>query len=227
MNDAPLTIDPFVEPRFGENAFVVSTVDAAGAPIGWVIDPSFPPQVDRLLEHLAGRAVTVEKILLTHGHADHIAGIDAVRAAFPDAAVMLGAPDQPMLADANRNLSAPFGLSVTLQARADADLAPGMPLWLGPFRWQVLDTSGHSPGSRSLYCPGAGLVIVGDALFAASIGRTDFPGSDHRRLLTNIRDHLFTLPDETVVYCGHGPTTTIGNERKSNPFLTDSYQRGV
>jgi glyoxylase-like metal-dependent hydrolase (beta-lactamase superfamily II) len=84
-----------------------------------------------------------------------------------------------------------------------------------------LDTSGHSPGGRSLYCPQARVVFTGDALFAGSIGRTDFPGSDHTQFIRNIREQLLSLPPETVIYSGHGPTSTIGNERKSNPFLSE------
>ena len=126
-----------------------------------------------------------------------------------------------MLADANRNLSAPFGLAMTVRTRADTDLVAGMTLSLGRLTWQVLDTSGHSPGGISLHCPEGGVVFTGDALFAGSIGRADFPDSDGGRLIANIRENLLTLGDETIVYSGHGPITTIGNERKSNPFLSE------
>lgn len=210
-----------MEPTFGENALVVSTTDQQGEAVGWVIDPSFPPQVDQLLKYIGEHGVRIEKIILTHGHADHIAGIDRVHQEHPQAQVLIGQGDRSMLADANVNLSAPFGMPLELSTPADGDLEPGRPLTLGSTEWQVLDTSGHSPGGRSLYCAAAGLVIVGDALFAGSIGRTDFPGSNHRLLISNIRHHLLTLPDDTAVYSGHGPITFIGNERKSNPFLSD------
>ena len=221
MSKEQLVIETFVEARFGENAYVVSTLDGAGQAVGLVIDPSFPPQVDRLLAYVAERGIRIEKIILTHGHADHIAGLDAVHDAHPDAQVAMAAADQPMLADASRNLSAPFGMSVTLRTPMDMDLQPGMGFPLGSLSWQVLDTMGHSPGGISLHCPSEGIVFTGDALFSGSIGRTDFPGSDHARLISNIRDNLLSLPDDTVVYSGHGPTTTIGNERKSNPFLSE------
>ena len=90
----PLVIETFVEPTFGENAFVVSAESGPGAQVGWIIDPSFPPQVDRLLAYVAGSAITIEKIVLTHGHADHIAGLDAVHDAHPDAQVAMAAGDQ-------------------------------------------------------------------------------------------------------------------------------------
>jgi hydroxyacylglutathione hydrolase len=99
------------------------------------------------------------------------------------------------------------------------DLAPGGTLMLEGSVWAILDTSGHSPGGRSLYCAALGVVIVGDALFAGGIGRYDFPDSDGPRLLQNIRDQLLTLPESTRVLSGHGPETTIGTEKHHNPFL--------
>ena len=221
MTDELLTIETFVERTFGENAFVVSTEDDSGGRVGWVIEPSFPPQVTHLLAYVADEKITIARIVLTHGHADHIAGLDHVHDAHPEAEVAMAAADQPMLADANRNLSAPFGLAMTVRTRADTDLVAGMPLSLGRLTWQVLDTSGHSPGGISLHCPEAGAVFTGDALFAGSIGRADFSDSDGGRLIANIRENLLTLGDETIVYSGHGPITTIGNERKSNPFLSE------
>jgi len=221
LTESRLNIQTFVEMRFGENSFVVSVADGAGRLVGWVVDPSFPPAVHRLLAYVAERGIVIEKIVLTHGHADHIVGVDVVREAHPGARLALAPADRPMLTDAERNLSAPFGLTLTVATTPDIDLTHGMELSLGPLAWRVLDTAGHSPGGISLYCLKAGVVFTGDALFAGSIGRTDFPGSSHPRLIDNIRRNLLTLPDETVVYSGHGPTTTIGIERKSNPFLSE------
>lgn len=216
-----LHIKTFIEPMFAENGYLVSAADDAGRTVAWVIDPSFSPQVEDLLAHAHSHQMEIEKIVLTHGHADHIGGVDTVKQAYPQAAVLIAAEDAPMLADATLNLSAPFGLDMILESRADADLTPGMCLDLAGFTWCVLDTSGHSPGGRSIYCPQAAAIFTGDALFAEGIGRYDFPGSDGDRLKDNIRRQLFTLPDETVVYSGHGPKTTIGNERKFNPFLSE------
>ena len=216
MKHGELSIETFVEDSFGENAYVVSTEGRA-----WVIDPSFPPQVHQLLHFVSSSKLEVEKIVLTHGHADHIAGVDFVHAAHPRAELWIASEDAIMLTDANANLSGPYGMGFTVQTPPDGDLQPGIKLQLGRFSWTVLDTSGHSPGGRTLYCAEAGVVLAGDALFAGSIGRTDFPGSDHYRLIRSIRENLLKLPDETVVYSGHGPITTIGKERKFNPFLTD------
>lgn len=221
MATAAASIKCFIDQMFGENAYVVSCAPAADSRVGWVIDPGLGRQVSDLLAYLATEQISVEAILLTHGHADHIAGLDTVKQAHPQAQVWIAAGDAPMLSDAQLNLSAPFGFNVVMHTSPTGDLAPGGNLSLGPLTWQILDTSGHSPGGRSLYCPQAGIVFTGDALFKNSIGRTDFPGADHDQLIRNIQQHLLTLPAETVVYSGHGPTTTIGNERKSNPFLAD------
>jgi hydroxyacylglutathione hydrolase len=221
VNSSQLKVQTFVEFTFGENAYVVSTTGDDGRKIGWVIDPSFPPSVIDLLEYVAAEKIIVEKILLTHGHGDHIAGVDAVFEAHPSAQVGIAPADQPMLTNSKLNLATMFGMDLVVKAPADLALTPDTHLTLGPLSWRVLDTSGHSPGGISLYCPRAGVILTGDALFPGSIGRTDFPGSNGRQLLANIRHHLLTLPDETLVYAGHGPTTTIGNERKSNPFLAE------
>lgn len=221
MSSSDLRIQSFVEFTFGENAYVVSTRSEDGHTVGWVIDPSFPPAVEELLGYVAAEKIAVEKILLTHGHGDHIAGVDVVHRAHPCAQVGIAPADQPMLGDARKNLSAMFGMELAIEAPVDLALTSETTLTLGPLSWRVLDTSGHSPGGISLYCAKAGVVFTGDALFPGSIGRTDFPGSNGRQLVANIRRHLLTLPDETAVYAGHGPATTIGIERKSNPFLAE------
>jgi glyoxylase-like metal-dependent hydrolase (beta-lactamase superfamily II) len=222
VSDTTLAIETFVEQMFGENAYVISTTSSDGQRVGWVIDPGLSPQSEQLLAYVQSELITLEKIILTHGHADHIAGLDTVHAAHPQSQVLIADADRAMLTDSQLNLSAPFGFDVVLETGDDGDIQPGMELLLGQSKWVALDTSGHSPGGRSLYCPQARVVFTGDALFAGSIGRTDFPGSDHTRLIRNIREQLLSLPPETVIYSGHGPTSTIGNERKSNPFLSES-----
>lgn len=221
MTRVPLHIETFVEDSFSENAYVPSTLADSGERVGWIVDPSYPPQIDELLEYVRREHIRVERIVLTHGHLDHIAGLDRAKDSHPDARVSMALAEHDMLGRPELNLSIMTGSPMALSTRAEADLVPGEDLRLGNLLWRVLDVSGHSPAGRALYCARAGVVFTGDALFAGGIGRYDFPGSDGRQLLRNIRENLLSLPAETRVYSGHGPTTTIGNERKSNPFLTE------
>jgi glyoxylase-like metal-dependent hydrolase (beta-lactamase superfamily II) len=205
----------FVDPMFQENGYLLWTRDG---PDAWSVDPGFPPQPEQLAAAVGRHKLTLRAILLTHCHVDHIAGIDALRSAFPQVRLIAPAAEKHMLTDPDANLSTPFGSPVSTPP-ADQLVSPGDTLTLGKLTWQVLDVSGHSPGGTAYYCQDAGVVITGDALFAGGLGRTDFPGSQHERLLSNIRRHLLTLPDETVVYSGHGPATTIGDERETNPWV--------
>ena len=182
----------------------------------WIVDPGLSPEP--LVDHLRRSGLSPERILLTHGHCDHIAGLAAVKEAFPGALVTVPAGDAGMLSDPVANLSLPFGLRIAAVA-ADRTVSPGEELAMGPLTWRVLDAAGHTPGGVAYYCPAAEVVISGDALFAEGIGRTDIPGADESQLLRNIREGLLTLPGPTRVLPGHGPATTIEHERKFNPFL--------
>jgi hydroxyacylglutathione hydrolase len=194
------------------NCYVLVAADAC-----WVVDPGFSPQP--LLDHLGAKRLSPQRILLTHGHCDHIAGIDEAKDAFPEAIVTAPAGDASMLDDPMANLSLPFGFDVR-QRPADQTVRPGQELAMGTIAWRILDVAGHSPGGVAYHCPAAEVVIVGDALFADSIGRTDIPGADHDRLIANIRRNLLTLPDATRVLPGHGPPTTVAAERAANPYLS-------
>lgn len=181
-----------------------------------VVDPGLSP--GPLLGMLQDQGASPDMVLLTHGHCDHLAGTAAVQAAFPNVKICCPAEDARMLTDPEANLSGAFGLAMTAP-EADELLRPGQAVAVGGSSWQVLDTAGHTPGGVSYYCADAGVVIVGDALFAGSIGRTDIPGASEEVLLRNIREVLLALPDATRVLPGHGPETTIGRERSANPFL--------
>ena len=158
-------------------------------------------------------------IVLTHAHADHIAGIDDVREAIGEIPVYLAREEWAALKDPMENLSGLMGPGFVTGVEDPLDLAPGTTIELDGTSWKVLDTSGHSPGGRTLYCGELGIAIVGDALFAGSVGRVDFPHSDGAQLMRNLHDKLMTLPDDTRVLSGHGPETTIGHERNTNPFI--------
>lgn len=182
----------------------------------WVVDPGMQPEP--AIGYVQGDELAPSRILLTHGHCDHIFGSGQFKEAFPDVVICCPEKDADMLGDPDTNLSAPFGAPMTIQP-ADELIQPGQELILGQTVWTVLDTSGHTPGGVSYYCPREKIVIVGDALFAGSIGRTDIPGANHGQLIDNIRRSLLTLGDDTRVIPGHGPETVIGIERAANPFL--------
>jgi glyoxylase-like metal-dependent hydrolase (beta-lactamase superfamily II) len=182
-----------------------------------VVDPGSMGR-DALIESLAEDGTAVGQIWLTHGHGDHLAGVTLLKRMFPAAKVYCSAVDAPLLEDSQANLSAAFGLSGTAPA-PDSLVQPGQTLSVGSSQWTVLDTSGHTAGGVSFYCPDEAVAITGDALFAGSIGRTDIPGGDLPGLIANIGRSLLSLPDETRVLPGHGEATTIGDERRGNPFL--------
>jgi glyoxylase-like metal-dependent hydrolase (beta-lactamase superfamily II) len=200
---------------FAENTYIVWRPGRADA---LVIDPGFEPEP--VLEKLRDEGLTVRLILNTHGHVDHIAGNAALKEAFPDAPLVIGAGDAPMLTDPMRNLSGLSGVAIT-SPPADRLVRDGDVLEAAGVRLEVLDIPGHSPGHvvylvREESPP---VVFGGDVLFRGSIGRTDFPGGDLGQLLGGIRAKLWPLPEDTVVYPGHGPATAVGHERRTNPFL--------
>lgn len=219
-NHGRLTIDSFADPMFQENCLLLNV---EGSDDCWVIDPGFAPQPEQVLDAMKRRALTPAAVVLTHCHVDHIAGIRTIRAAFPNVPILSPRGEEHMLTDAYANFSAVYGVPITAP-EATKLIAPGDTIALGDLNFEVRDVAGHSPAGLAFYCSQAGVVIGGDALFAGSIGRYDFPGSSGPRLLRNIRDNLLTLPDQTVVYAGHGPSTTIGRERRSNAYLQPSFE---
>ncbi len=199
-----------------ENGYTISLRDSGPC---WVIDPGLPPQASDILQHIREHKLTPDAIVLTHAHADHIAGIDEVRETYPNLPVYLAREEWPALTQPKHNLSAYVGQSLATNVHDPRDLPHGSTLELDGTQWKVSDVSGHSPGGRALYCAELKIVIVGDALFAGSVGRVDFPHSSGDQLMRNIKANLLTLPDDTRVLSGHGPETTIGHERKTNPFI--------
>lgn len=208
-----MEIEAFPLGPFETNCYLVYSGAEAGGPVT-VIDASFEPEA--MIERLRELGRPVSAIVLTHAHVDHIAGVNEVVREFPGTRVLVHEAERDWLGDPELNLGVPIGVRVTARG-PDGVLREGDEVEMGGARWRVLHTPGHSPGGIALYRPG--VAFVGDALFAGSVGRTDFPGSDMEVLARSIREKLYVLPDETVVYPGHGPATTIGRERATNPFV--------
>jgi glyoxylase-like metal-dependent hydrolase (beta-lactamase superfamily II) len=178
-----------------------------------VIDPG--DEANKILMALAQSKLTVKYILNTHGHFDHVGGNQKMKDA-TQAEILIHKADAPMLGMLS-SFGASFGLNVDNSPPADRTIDEGDKITFGDITLKVIHTPGHSPGGVSFYTDG--IVFVGDTLFAGSIGRTDFPGGDFNTLISSIKNKLFPLGDEVRVYTGHGPSTTIGEEKRYNPFL--------
>ena len=202
---------------FAENSYLVWNDGAAEA---FVIDPGFEP--DLIREALEDRGLTLAAIVCTHGHCDHIAGNADLKRTYPHAPVIIGAGDAPMLSDPALNLSGPFGFEV-ISPPADKLVSGGETLAVAGIELDVRDAPGHSPGHVVYVVRGTAPLVVlgGDVLFRGGVGRTDFPGGSFAQLKLSIQRALWTLPDDSVVYPGHGPTTTTGHEKRTNRFLSD------
>lgn len=193
------------------NCYVVACEETKQAV---VIDPGW--SADEILASVEELGVTIKQILLTHAHFDHWGALaDVVDAT--KAPVAMHPLDLPLLHDGGGARF--FNIEVRPVADPNISLEAGQMIEVGTLRFETRFTPGHSPGHVVFYIAEEKAVFVGDVLFQSGIGRTDLPGGDFDTLISSIRTHLLTMPDDVVVYSGHGPTTTIGNERQFNPFL--------
>ena len=180
-----------------------------------VVDPG--DEVPRIMALLAKHSLTVKQIVITHAHIDHIAGAHRLRK-LTGAPVLYNQNDLPLVKMMDVQAGWLGMFTPTVDAPDDT-LDDGKLIAIAGLSGSILHTPGHTEGSVCLYLPSQTLLLAGDTLFAGSIGRTDLPGGNTRKLLASIRERLLVLPDEVKVIPGHGPATTIGSEREKNPFL--------
>lgn len=215
MRVLSLVVETIVSAPFGENSYVVNLEAREDC---FVVDPGLEP--DLIVAALQRRQLSPSAFLVTHGHADHIGGLALLKQRWPECPTVIGRAEAPKLLDPWANLSAQFGMPVTAPP-ADVFVDEGDVYETAGLALEVAALPGHSSGhvvyiARHVQPP---VVFCGDVLMAGSVGRTDFPDGSFAQLAQGIRDKLFTLPDETVVYSGHGPATTIGREKQTNPLV--------
>jgi hydroxyacylglutathione hydrolase len=212
-----LRIVSFTFNGFAENTYLL--IDEATRATA-IVDPGAYSQAeqDTLRQYVAEHDLDVQYLLNTHAHIDHVLGNAFVLNTYPGIPFLLHALDLPTLR-AVPTYAGPYGFAAYEPAEPTGELVAGQVIKLGESELSVRFAPGHAPGHVVFYDAAGGQLVGGDVLFKSSIGRTDLPGGDHNTLLKSIKEELLTLPDATVVYPGHGPSTTIGAERRSNPFL--------
>ena len=209
-----MKVDTIVLGDFQTNSYVARTTEETADCV--IVDTGLSPEP--LMDFLVENELNPTAVIFTHGHADHIAGLNLLRQKWPDIKVAIHADDAEMLTDPMKNLSIMTGKSFTSEP-AQVVIQKDEAIEFAGIEFEVFHTPGHTPGGICLYCRDQSVVFAGDTLFADSIGRTDFPGGNYEQLIESIKTKLLALPDDTKVYTGHGSDTSIGYERKHNQYL--------
>ncbi len=184
-----------------------------------VIDPG--DEIEQIMEIVRRHGLTVKQIVVTHGHIDHVGGAMKLKR-LTGAPILLNQHDYDLLKTADQ-VAAWLGMAPPGKIDIDQDLSQGATVSAGDLKASIMHTPGHTEGSVCLYFAPQQKLIAGDTLFAGSIGRTDLPGGNFRKIIQSLKGPLMSLPDETIVVPGHGPLTTIGEERETNPFILGRY----
>lgn len=207
-----MIFETIVVGQLGVNCFILADQETKE---GVVVDPG--ADTERILAILRAKGLTVRYVINTHGHFDHMGGNRRLLAE-TGATLMIHAADEPHLTRASSTATA-YGIAAENSPPPGTHLTDGQSIRFGRHEIRVIHTPGHTPGGCCLYLAAEGILLSGDTLFAESIGRTDFPGGSYDDLAASVREKLFTLPDATKVYPGHGPMTTIAHEKAHNPYL--------
>ena len=209
-----MKIDHLILGAYQTNCYILRQSEAARDCL--IIDTGL--EASELLDFLGEHKLNPAAVLLTHVHADHITGVAALRKNFADIKVYIHKLDAKMLTKPTSNLSMLAGKMFRTKP-ADFLIEEPDVIQQAGIKLEVLHTPGHTPGGICLHSKDDGIIFVGDTLFAGGVGRTDFPGGSMTQLVKSIKEKLLILPDETTVYPGHGPITTIAHERAHNPYL--------
>jgi glyoxylase-like metal-dependent hydrolase (beta-lactamase superfamily II) len=225
-----MIVQRFILSAFQQNTRVVSCEKTRKA---ICVDPG--EESEDLVNYINSEGLKLQAITLTHGHLDHVGGTTALHASFPDAGIILhkddedlyyGLPQQPLFMGVQPAQLAALGLDYAPPPKLSRNWDDGEVYEVGELQFKIRHCPGHTRGHVVLAEEKEKAVFVGDCLFAGSIGRTDLPGGNYEQLMDSINDNIIALGDDFTVYSGHGPETTTGNERVTNPFLNGTYQLG-
>jgi glyoxylase-like metal-dependent hydrolase (beta-lactamase superfamily II) len=198
--------------QLGVNCFILGDAETK---VGVIVDPGADPE--KVLAVVKAKGLKITHVINTHGHFDHVGGNRAVVAA-TGAKLLIHREDEPFYGQVGQTANQ-YGIKAENSPPPTDYLDDGTVITFGRYQIRAIHTPGHTKGGCCLYLPDVGKLISGDTLFADSVGRTDFPGGSQAQLEASIRNKLFILPDETAVYPGHGPATTISHEKKHNPYV--------